>query len=115
MGKKGIVLLLVLVWFLNQAPVFFLPSQPIIENQQSDRSERLNEASFPGIAALVSVNKPIIPGFSIDWTLWSNFCSAWPEFLFLTKKVKPYFLGNGSETIPFFDVKQTFIHFFHPW
>jgi len=115
MGKKGMSLLLGFVWVFHVAAISFIPSQPLGKSQKIDRIEKVSEASFPAISVLISVDRPVIPGFVIDWTLWSNFKPGWPEFLFLVKTYCTSYFGNGSKSMPFFDVKMTFVHFFYPW
>ena len=115
MGKKGLALLLGFVLFLHLTLIPVFPAQPIKVNQETERIEVVHEAPIPSVSILVSTGRTVIPSFAVDWTLWSNFCPEWFEFYFFDKSFFPSFLGNGNKSIPFFDVTQTFIHFFHPW
>ena len=114
MGKKGMILLLGFVWILNLTSNL-VPVNPIKIGKHTESSEVVQKASFPTVDALILGSQPVIPGFKIDWNLWSNFFPEWSEFLFFTKKAILSSIENGSKSIPFFDVTQTFIHFFHPW
>lgn len=115
MGKKGIALLLGFVWFLHLTSIVIVPVQFDPISQETERIDVVHEASIPSVSVLVSTGRSVIPGFMVDWTLWSNFCPGWFEFYFFDKFSFLSFLSNGNKSIPFFDVTQTFIHFFHPW
>ncbi len=114
MVKQRIAFLLGLVWLFNFTAIFSAPKQTNLDELRLEKIGTLQEVITPSIQLLLTSEKPITPTFAIDWGLWSNFNSPWVPIQLLTKDLSlsiPLF----KKSLPLFDVKETFIHFFHTW
>ncbi|SMP26254.1 hypothetical protein [Algoriphagus winogradskyi] len=114
MYKKLITYFLGLIWLVSLSA--FLSFQP--HSEYSKTGERrlvtVQESISPVVYYFGSNYSPKTPPFCIDWSVWSKFNSTWIPF---EVEVGEAFLHSSffKKSLPLFDVKETFIHFFYTW
>lgn len=114
MNKKLIAYFLGLVWLVSLAAFLSIP----IHSDHSGATDRklvtIQESVSPSFSFIASNYTPKTPSFMVDWTLWSKFNSHWVP---IEIELGEAFLHSSffKKSLPLFDVKETFIHFFHTW
>lgn len=103
-----------LSWLIGFIAVFFF-SEAIPKNNPNFQSNSwIQEISSPEIHQIASFEKLSIPAFEMDWKTDWKLSFAWiPSFLSASRVfLAPSFFQKSRAL---FDVKDIFIHFFHPW
>lgn len=114
MRKKQIAFFLGLIWLVSFTAFLSFPVQAEHHSVREDSLATLQESLTPTIHLLGSNDVPKTPPFSVDWTVWSKFNSNWDSLNIVVGKGfhQPSFF---KKSLPLFDVKETFMHFFHTW
>lgn len=114
MKKQLSILMISLSWVIWFVAVFAFPFTP--NSKASDaslnsisNSLHLTKIQFNSIAELLE-----IPEFKVDWSLDTKLNSYFNFELLSPYKayLSPSFF---KKSVPLFDVKDTFIHFFYTW
>ncbi len=103
-----------LSWLIGFVAVFFI-SEAIPKNNSSSQSNAwIQEINGPEIHQIASFEKLSLPSLEIDWRIDCKLNAGWiPSFLSSSR----VFLASSffQKSRALFDVKDIFIHFFHPW
>ncbi|MEB2775214.1 hypothetical protein SYJ56_07835 [Algoriphagus sp. D3-2-R+10] len=114
MKKQLIAYLLGLIWLVSLSAIFLVSPQSDLAKIGKERHEIVQEVTSQEILPLISSDTPKTPSFVIDWNLWSKFNSEWISLKYGLKDTS-LFYSFFKKSFALFDVKVTFIHFFHPW
>lgn len=114
MNKQRIALLFGLVWLVSLFALLLVTPQLDCDADPEDRVGLIQESESPSFHVFLSGDHPKTPSFVVDWSVWTKFNSIWTSLAAVSDNgLKFYSLFKKS--FPLFDVKVTFIHFFHTW
>ncbi|WP_133553168.1 hypothetical protein [Algoriphagus boseongensis] len=114
MKKQGIAFLLFFCWIVGITAVFSFPPKLNQASQKAPITTSVSEIQSQNIHFRASQDRPQIPPFEIDWRLSAKLNSTWiPEFKAVRSIYLPPSFFQKSKAL--FDVKETFIRFFHSW
>lgn len=99
------------VWLLA---VFNFSGLPNTQVHQSSISSFSDLSVLPDLQFFESGNYPQVPSIKVDWSLRGKLNSELRSFAILSGKQA--LIGSFTKkSIPFFDIKIIFLHFFYPW
>jgi hypothetical protein len=104
-----------LSWLIGFISVFFISEANLKIDKKYQSYSWIQEISGPEIHQIASsLEKLSIPAFEMDWRVDWKLSIGWiPSFLSSSRVfLAPSFFQKSRAL---FDVKEIFIHFFHPW
>lgn len=110
MGKRLSLGILLANWIVGLFFIFlFPPSVDVVHTKEGKSYVQTPQGSISE-----SFNLPETPSFDVDWKLYLSPKGFKSLLHYSTSSVVAIPFSEYSSA-PFFDVKQTFIHFFYTW
>jgi len=103
-----------LSWLIGFVAVFFISEANLKIDKKYQSYSWIQEISGPEIHQIASLEKLSLPNFELDWRIDCKLNAGWiPSFLSSSRVFLVSSFFQKSRAL--FDVKDIFIHFFHPW